>query len=493
MQSTPSYFSVKESRPHGGLRCRCARCRISVFVVESPAPAVCPFCHAALAQAHHTPPPPEKVDVQEDVAAHVRRIYRRPPPFMVLTLGLAGTLLLSIAVYFQVINIEHYYYAPMVNIYSLMVGLFIVSRFLLAAFYSPPPNRGFRPRVSVLVPCMNEESSIARSIARIYAEGYPDDLREVITVNDGSTDKTLHEMLRAQNAFPRLVVVDFEANRGLSYGMAYSTLLARGEFCIYVDSDTFLMPGAVAKLVQGFVDPSVGGIAGHTDVENARTNILTKMQDVRYFFSYKIMKAAESVYGCVSCLPGCFSAYRRACVLHVMEEWMHEKVFGLEGNYGDDRSLTNLVLKDYQVLYDDEALATTIAPDRWGQYTRQQARWMRSSVRGILNAAGFIWRKHPVPALSWYAMMLLPVFEPFIMFQALVLVPLRYGHITTSYSVGVLAITMVWSLYHLQKTGRTHWWCGFVFTLTYVLFYSWQIYYAVLTLATRKWGTRGST
>lgn len=488
-----SLQTVEAHRPRErhGLACHCAKCRITVHVIDSPPPAVCPFCRRVLERKPFMPPDPEKIAVEEDIAEHVRRLYRKPPRFMVAFLGLIGTLILSYAVYIQINNIEHYYYNPVVNVYSLIVGLFIVSRFIIASFYTPPKRVGYRPTVSVLVPCKNEEASIARSIARIYAEGYPPDLREVIVVNDGSTDNTLREMLRAQAAFPDLVVVDFEFNRGLCYGMAFSTLLARGEYCVYVDSDTFLMPGAIEKIVQGFVDPTVGGIAGHCDVENARVNVLTKMQDVRYFFSYKIMKAAESVYGCVSCLPGCFSAYRRACVLHVLDEWMHEKVFGREGNYGDDRSLTNLVLRDYQILYDDEALATTIAPERWSVYTRQQARWMRSSMRGLVHASKFMWRKHPIPALSWYAMMLLPIIEPFIMVQALVISPIQQGYITFSYIIGVFAITLVWSLYHLQKTGRTHWWAGFVFTLTYIFFYSWQIYYAIATMATRKWGTRG--
>ncbi len=477
--------------PQTGTSSRCAKCKINVQVLETSPPVVCPFCHEAM---KHTPiqmPEPEKVEVEEDVEAHVKSLYRKPPRWLVLGLGLIGTLILAFAVYFQIINIEHYYYSPVVNIYSFIVGLFIVSRFILASFYTPPPRVGFTPQVSVLVPCMNEEESIARSIARIYAEGYPDHLREVICVNDGSTDNTLLEMHRAQAAFPKLVVVDFEENRWLCYGMAVSALLAHGEIMVFVDSDTFLMPGAVEKLVQGFVDPTVGGVAGHTDVENAKTNVLTKMQDVRYFFSYKIMKAAESVHGTVSCLPGCFSAYRRACVLHVLNDWMHEKVFGQEGNYGDDRSLTNLVLQDYQILYDDEALATTIAPESWRVYTKQQARWMRSSIRGIIAGSKFLWRKHPVPALSWYLMMILPIVEPLIMIQALIVNPIKQGAVTGSYIFGVFAVTLIWSLYHLQKTGRTHWWAGFVFTATYILFYSWQIYYALVTLATRSWGTRG--
>ncbi len=486
---TPSSSDTQRT----GTVCRCPHCRISVRVIDSPPPTVCSFCHRAMAVEGFQVPPPRAPEAQESPEAHIKRLYRNPPRLLVAVLALISTFLLAFAVYFQINNIEHYYYAPAVNVYSLIVGLFIVSRFILAAFYAPPPQVGHHPSVSVLIPCMNEETSIGRSIDRIYAEGYPDDLREVIVVNDGSTDNTLEEMLRAQAAHPKLVVVDFEHNRGLCYGMAYSSLLARSEVLVFVDSDTFLLPGAVEKVVQGFIDPTVAGIAGHTDVENAGRNVLTKMQDVRYFFSYRIMKAAESVHGTVSCLPGCFSAYRRTCVLHVMDEWMKEKVFGQSGNYGDDRSLTNLVLRDYQVLYDSEALATTIAPEKWGVYTRQQARWMRSSMRGIVTASPFMWRKHPVPALSWYAMMLLPIIEPYIMVQALIIKPLQEGLVTTSYIFGISIITFVWALYHLQKTGRTHWWAGFVFTLTYIGFYSWQVYYAIITMATKGWGTRGSS
>ncbi|MGI6086959.1 MAG: glycosyltransferase [Kiritimatiellia bacterium] len=490
--STHPSTNNSASSATGGTKARCPACRLSISVIEAPTPSVCPFCRGALTLSSFTPPPPAELPHEIDAEERRKFLYNKLPIWGIILLGTLGILLLTTAVYFQVINMEHYWYAPVVNIYSLVVGIFIISRFIFAAFYAPPPDVGFRPPTTVAIPCMNEDKAIARSIARVYAEGYPHELLEVIVVNDGSTDNTLAEMMRAQARFRSLIVVDFEFNRGLSYGMSCAALLARSDIIVFVDSDTFLMPGAVSKLVQGFIDPMVGGIAGHTDVENSRVNVLTKMQDVRYFFSYKIMKASESIFGMVSCLPGCFSAYRRVCILHVMEEWMNEKVFGVEGRYGDDRSLTNLVLRDYRILYDDDALATTIVPENWRQYIRQQARWMRSSLHGMIGATTFIWRKHPVPALSWYAMMFLPVIEPFIILQALVLAPLLTGGITLSYAVGVLAMTLIWSIFHLQKTGRKHWWAGFVFTFTYVVFFSWQIYYALATLSHGKWGTRGS-
>ena len=79
--------------------------------------------------------------------------------------------------------------------------------------------------------------------------------------------------------------MNFEKNRGLCHGWGVATFLARGEFMVCVDSDTFVFPGSLHKLMQGFVDPTVGGISGHCDIENANVNMLTRMQDVRYYTS----------------------------------------------------------------------------------------------------------------------------------------------------------------------------------------------------------------
>jgi len=435
--------------------------------------------------------PEAPVPSAEEVKSRLDKLYSRPPKLLILIVSSVAMFMLGWAVFLQLRSAENYWYQPMVSIYSLLAGLFVVSRFLIAALYLPPKDVGYVPSVTVLVPCMNEGAVIRQMIERIFSAGYALDKLEVVCVNDGSTDNTLEQMLAAQSRHPRLVVVDFERNRGLCHAWGVSTLIARGEFMVCVDSDTFIFPGSLHKLMQGFVDPAVGGISGHCDVENASVNLLTRMQDVRYYFSYKIMKAAESVFGTVSCLPGCFSAYRRVCVLHVLDEWLNATVMGSHGNFADDRSLTNRILKDYKILYDDEALATTIAPENWSQYTRQQARWMRSFLREIVKTGRFMWRKHPLPSLSWYAMMWMPILEPVVMVQALLIGPILAGQITASYMIGVLAITTVWSLHFWVSTGRRWWWAGFVFTLSYIGFYSWQIYWALLTLRGKKWGTRG--
>lgn len=479
-------------------QCRCPECGLTVYIHGTPLPASCPFCQQPLARTEQEVPLGASVEFPalDEARARMARLYRRPPKwlsFLILTVALV---MLAVAVFMQLRSAGNYFYQPLVSIYSLIAGIFVVSRFLIASIYVAPPNTNYEPTVTVLVPCMNEEAVIRQTIERIFAAGYPNENLEVVCVDDGSSDNTLQEMLAAQTHHPNLVVVSFAKNRGLCNAWAVGVLLGRGEFMVCVDSDTFIFPGSLQKLMQGFVDPTVGGISGHCDVENAQTNLLTRMQDVRYFFSYKVMKAAESVTGTVSCLPGCFSAYRRACVLHVLDEWLNATVMGEHGNYGDDRSLTNLILRDYKILYTDQALATTIAPENWGQYVRQQARWNRSYLREIVKVGRWMWRKHPVSALSWYAMMWMPIIEPVVITSALVIAPIMAllaggSNLASAYIMGVLAITMVWTLHFWERTGRRYWWTGFIYTASYMAFFSWQIYWALLTLRGKKWGTRG--
>lgn len=492
---------------------RCPSCLISVSTVGTPPPAVCPYCRKALVQTESESivAPATETPSQEEIKRRIRAIYHRPHWCIVAALLLVAVSILGWAVFEQVKSISDFWYKGiLVASYSAVAGLFVISRFIFAAFYRAPRDVGYEPTITVLVPCFNEGEAIGKTISRIFAAGYPEEKLEVICVNDGSKDDSLRHMLAAQTRHHHLVVVDFEKNRGLCHGWGVATILARGEFMVCVDSDTFIFPGSLKKLMQGFADPGVGGVSGHCDIENADVNTLTRLQDVRYYFSYKIMKAAESVFGCVSCLPGCFSAYRRVCVLAVLDKWINATVLGEHGNFADDRSLTNCILKDYKIVYDDEALATTVCPENWRQYIRQQARWQRSYLREIWKTGKFIWRKHPVPALSWYAMMLLPLVEPVVLAQALFFIPYEVfvsvmresgGNVLLSlanamvtprtFLIGAMAVTAIWAIHFLATTGRRWFFAAFAFTASYMVFFSWQIYWALYTIRGKAWGTRG--
>ena len=109
------------------------------------------------------------------------------------------------------------------------------------------------------------------------------------------------------------------------------------------------------------------------------------MQAVRYFVAFRVCKAAESIFGAVTCCSGCFSAYRREAIMPgARAAGSTRRFLGRPATYGDDRSLTNYVLRDWKVRYEARALSHTIVPAHFRLFLRQQLRWKRSWTRESL-------------------------------------------------------------------------------------------------------------
>lgn len=387
-------------------------------------------------------------------------------------------------------NLYYFWYHPIVNLYGLLISGYILSRVAIACAYKPPADVGMLPPITVAVSCKNEEDSIYRTVEAIYRAGYPDDRLEVIVVDDGSTDGTWAEMERAQREWPALQLIRFETNRGKRHGMAAAARRATGEIVVYVDSDSFVQPGSLRKIVQGFVDPDVGAVCGHARVENASENFLTKMQEVRYYVAFRIVKAAESIFSTVTCCSGCLAAYRRSYLMPFIDVWLGQTFLGKPATFGDDRSLTNLTLRRFRVIYDSEAICSTIVPANLLQFFRQQLRWKKSWIRESLLASLFMWRRHPLAAFFFYLGVVFPLVSPAVVFFALVLPLLGVGAFSYLYLYGTTLMALLYGLLYLVRFKTSLWFWGLAFSIFYMVVLVWQTYYALLTVRRNHWGTR---
>jgi len=386
---------------------------------------------------------------------------------------------------------------PFFAAYGLAVSGYLVSRFVLSLPYRPPADAGLEPRVAIVMPAFNEQDAIARSLRSLLAVDYPAHKLEIVAVDDGSTDATLSELRVVETeAAGRVRVIVFPENQGKRAAMAAGIRATDAEIVAFVDSDSVLEPDALAKLVQAFADPRVGAVCGHADVLNVGATWLTKMQAVRYYVAFRVCKAAESIFGAVTCCSGCFSAYRRDAIMPRLEWWEDQHFLGRPSTFGDDRSLTNCVLRDWRVVYHAEAVAHTIVPDNFRQFMKQQTRWKRSWTRESVLVAGFIWRKHPLASLAVYVGMVLPLLAPISAVRAIAFHPLLAGHgAPFVYLVGVYSMALVYSLYYAvrRRDYGPLWLFGVAFVFFYLVFLIWQTYYAILTARSSSWGTRPST
>ena len=381
------------------------------------------------------------------------------------------------------------------GIYSVAITLYIFTRFLLAYLHRPVRvDLTFEPSVTFVVPAKNEEDNIAETIRRFSEVDYPLAKIEVIAVNDGSTDHTLLEMRKVareiQPYVARVEVVDFAVNRGKRYGMAEGIKRATHDIIIFVDSDSFVEQDCVRHLVKYFADPEIGAVSGHTDVYNRTTNIITQMQALRYYIAFKVYKAAESVFGIVTCCPGCCSAYRRAYLGEFVDEWLHQTFFGKECTFGDDRSLTNFILRKHQATYSFEARAHTVVPDTFGKYVRQQQRWKKSWLRETFIAASFVWRKNSVAAAFFYMYVFLAFAGPVVFLHAILWNPILYHIVPWVYLSGLFLMLMLHGIYYRIHVGRRRWFFAVVSFWFYSVILMWQLPWALFTIADTRWGTR---
>ncbi|KAH7916607.1 glycosyltransferase family 2 protein [Hygrophoropsis aurantiaca] len=176
------------------------------------------------------------------------------------------------------------------------------------------------------------------------------------------------------------------------------------EYIFTVDADTSVTPQALNRLVASTCDDSnIIGICGETKLQNEEGSWWTMIQVYEYYISHHLSKAFESLFGSVSCLPGCFTLYRirtadkgRPIIIsnRVIDEYsecnvdtLHKKnLFSL----GEDRFLTTLLMKHfptYKTKFTPDAVAHTMAPVSWRVLFSQRRRWINSTVHNLCELA----------------------------------------------------------------------------------------------------------
>lgn len=398
-------------------------------------------------------------------------------------------------------SVIYFKYNYLLYLYSLIAATFLLSRYLFGALHRDVPvNPDFTPGVSVIIPCFNEEEWIHRTIQSCINQDYPVDKLEVIVVDDRSTDNSvarmeemiarIHSEAERFDTKDRLRLVVMPQNGGKREALVQGVKLAKHDLVVFVDSDSFLTPTAIRHLVQPFQDPKMGGVAGRTDVENKFTNAITKLQTVRYYIAFRIMKAAESYFDSVTCLSGPLSCYRKELVLKHADAWLNQKFLGQPATFGDDRAMTNFVLRTHRTGYQDSAVCSTIVPSKMSVFLKQQMRWKRSWLRESLIAGSFIWRKEPFMALFFYVGLIVPIAAPVIVLYNLVYVPLVHGVFPSTFLMGLLLMALLMSFAHLFFRKSRLWVFGIVFCLFYELVLLWQMPVAWVTFWKSTWGTR---
>jgi chitin synthase len=239
------------------------------------------------------------------------------------------------------------------------------------------------------------------------------------------------------------------------------------EFMLQIDADTVVAPDSASRFVAAFLDDTrLIGACGETALSNAKSSFVTMIQVYEYYISHNLSKAFESLFGSVTCLPGCFTMYRiRAAETgkplfvsrEIVEAYANIRVDTLHMknllHLGEDRYLTTLLIKyhsKYKTKYLFHAHAWTIAPDSWKVFISQRRRWINSTVHNLIELAplsqlcGFCcFSMRFVVFIDLMSTLVQPVIVAYIVY-------LIYSVISNPSVVPVTAFILIGAIYGLQ-------------------------------------------
>ena len=167
---------------------------------------------------------------------------------------------------------------------------------------------GETPRVTLMVLAHNEGAVIQDKIDNCLALDYPEHLRQILVVTDGSTDDT---PAIVQTNTPRGVELCHEPERkgkmaAIIRGMAY----ARGEIVVFSDANNMYDPLAVRELVAPFEDSGVGCTTGAKLIANGDGSL--GASEGLYWRYESFIRRHETQLGCCTGVNGEIMALRKS-------------------------------------------------------------------------------------------------------------------------------------------------------------------------------------
>ncbi|CRK28007.1 hypothetical protein BN1708_015053, partial [Verticillium longisporum] len=236
--------------------------------------------------------------------------------------------------------------------------------------------------------------------------GTPDEATKSKPGNRGKRDSQIILMSFLQKIMfdERMTELEYEMFNGLWKVTGISPDFY--ECVLMVDADTKVFPDSLTHMLSAMVkDPEIMGLCGETKIANKRDSWVSAIQVFEYFISHHLAKSFESVFGGVTCLPGCFCMYRIKAPKGAQNYWvpilanpdvvehysenvvdtLHKKNLLL---LGEDRYLSTLMLRTFpkrKQVFVPQAVCKTTVPDTFMVLLSQRRRWINSTIHNLME------------------------------------------------------------------------------------------------------------
>ncbi|HYY86254.1 MAG TPA: glycosyltransferase [Nitrososphaeraceae archaeon] len=445
---------------------------------------------------------------------------------------------LAAKVYFTISLVD-----PFIGIYSLLTSFVLLCILTLSYFKYKDPYLSAKnvdvsngPLISIVVPAKNEEKNIRNCVQSCLNQTYMN--KEIIVVNDGSTDKTgevLDEM-RKENRTTNFRILHLSKSVGKKKAVEAASEIARGEIYAFMDSDCDMAFDAVEKAAKIFhSDRKLGALTCHGRVRDAqRGNTIERFQQVYIDISCRSIKAAESSFKSVTCCSGSLSFYRRVAIQDFIHEWANDRFLGIDFKFCTDRRMTAHILGTRTTLDsssdkkqrehmpilqtggdDIETMKKSLDPDvefsdrpiKWNvEYSnsikvnvgvpktfeslaKQQIRWRKSFIRSLFATGGIYWKRPSFIALLYYIQIAMKLIRPYVLFYTIAILPIKGDFTSVLFWIaGVMFTGMIYAVeYRLRNPDDGLWLYRPPFTFITTFVYTWFLIYSAFTIRNKSW------
>lgn len=243
------------------------------------------------------------------------------------------------------------------------------------------------------------------------------------------------------------------------------------------------------------INQKIGAVVGRIKVWNSSQNVLTKMLNAHFAMAFDFSRAVQSTFNNVFCLAGAFSAYRKSILDKVMNSWLDQKFLGKTCTYGEDRSLTNHILKSGNgTFFQRGAMAMTMVPTSLSRILKMLTRWARSNIRESLIFSKILFNpvmkgKRILPFIEFFSTYSLMVLHLICFYMFLL-----KGLVDSDFIIRFLAYSILfgffYTLYYVRIEGKRDFPYLIAFSVFCSIFMVLIFTVAGFSLTKKSWATR---
>jgi cellulose synthase/poly-beta-1,6-N-acetylglucosamine synthase-like glycosyltransferase len=240
-----------------------------------------------------------------------------------------------------------------------------------------PPDE-LLPTVSIVLPVKNEERVIGTLLRALSKLNYPADKKEIVVVEDGSTDKTADVCMNYARKHSRIRFFHRNSSSGKPSALNFGVSQAKGEVVAIFDADSVPDPNSLRAVIEYFKDPKVAAVQGKTLSLNPKKNMLTQFNSYEETVWCEVFLRGKDLLNLFVHLKGNCQFIRRDVL---------EKVNGFdEAVLCEDMEVSAKLLDHgYKIRYGSDVIAWQESPSDLKTLFKQRTRWFRGTMEVALK------------------------------------------------------------------------------------------------------------